>query len=91
MAKPYYLTCYGHVLRVSSRCDSPSAAFKEMFGLKHLGRDGTCYEVTGSGWIYKTAKQRNELKIAAAQFHYDKTGLTIKGYENDIIKKKVPT
>ncbi len=90
MSKPYYLVCYGHALRVSSRTDSPTKALKEMFGTKP-GGGSTCFEMKGSGWAYISGIKRREFIIKAAQLHYDKTGLVLSGCENEIKRKKVPS
>lgn len=37
MAKPYYLCAYGHVIRISERCDSEDAATRFTFGISNSG------------------------------------------------------
>src|SRR4051812_25617708 len=70
MAKPYFLVCYGHTMRISDRCDTEAEALKDTFGTR-FNEGVTCERRTGPSWAYISGKKKREIIIALAQKHYD--------------------
>lgn len=85
--KPYFLVCYGHVMRISERCDLPGEAMQYCFGIKDDTRI-TCERREGPSWAYISQKQKRGIILALAQKHYDRTGSVLSGCESDIKKKE---
>src|SRR4051812_45211178 len=85
--KPYYLVCYGHVMRVSDRCDTATEALQYCFGTR-FDQGVTTERRTGPSWAYISQKQRRAIIIALAQKHYDRTGNVLSGCAGEIKMKK---